>query len=60
MERVLERTPHLELRGSGALPPPPSETQNETGGPDGDRFWRIVRGPDGLGALTIEQAQQHD
>lgn len=60
MISVLERTPPMLLDGDGVVPPPPVETLNETGGPEGDRFWRIVRGPDGLGALSLEQALRHD
>ena len=59
MNSLLE-CPTLELGGSGSYTPPPVETLNETGGADGDRFWRLVSGPDGLGRRTVEQVLEDD
>lgn len=53
MITLFESAPTLDLSGSSTPPTDMIPTLNETGGGDGDKFWKIVNGPAGLGPLVL-------
>ena len=53
MVTLFESDPTLDLSGSSVPPADKTPTLNETGGGDGDKFWKIVNGPAGLGPLVL-------
>lgn len=53
MVTLYDLDPSLDLSGSSTPPADIVPTLNETGGGDGDKFWKIVNGPAGLGPLVL-------
>lgn len=53
-----EVQPVLDVQGDSSPPDVPTETANETGGGDGDKFWKLVRGLGGLGPTVLGQSVQ--
>lgn len=53
MLTIYESDAGLDLSGNSIPPIDIIPTLNETGGGDGDKFWKIIRGPAGLGPLVL-------